>query len=131
MQVYTYFSVTGDFLPSELSALLAMQPERAWRAGEMRPDERTRYTESCWSSARVDADVEYIDRQLATLVSRFLPHIDTLVAFRASHNVEYTIEVVPTMSAAEGAPGLFFSKDVIAFCHAVGAQIDVDMYLLS
>ena len=100
---YTYFSITGEFDPDEITSILGIQPVKTFRSGEpryylkngLKVDTGYKYSCSCWDGCRCE---EY--------------------DVNISNQMEKTIE-----------PRISPSMKVIDFCSKVRAELDIDWYI--
>lgn len=126
---YTYFEIVGDFDPEEISGLLGLSAEESWRIGDKRSD-GSQYDFARWTIGRCDEyDVE-VANQMRKTISFLEDKVDLLNEIKRRYDVEFYLEVVPTIYAEDTAPCLAPTLDVMDFCNATRTEIDVDMYVL-
>ena len=125
---YTYFTISGDFNPDEVTALLNIQPFKKWNKGEAN-DRGGVYESSKWSACKCEDYDAYTDNQMKKTIAPLLDKIDLLVEFKQSHNVNFSLVVVPEIYASDIKPCLSPSLDIIDFCHATRTEIDIDYYI--
>ena len=133
---YTYFKITGDFNPDEVTALLGLQPDEAWKRGDLKLKghasmrrEGLTYTSSAWLFGRCDEYDPYVEEQMRRTIAPLLDKVDLLNRIREENDVEFCLEIVPNIYAGDSNPCLAPPLDVIDFCHATRTQIDIDMYI--
>ena len=127
---YTYFRIVGNFNPDDISALLNLTPEESWKIGDLRRD-GTKYEFANWKIGTcVEYDV-YVENQMRKTISMLLDKIVTLNQIREENDVEFFLEIVPSIYVDDINPCLAPPLDVIDFCHATRTQIDIDMYLFN
>ena len=127
---YTYFRIVGNFNPDDISALLNLTPEESWKIGDLRRD-GTNYEFANWKIGTcVEYDV-YVENQMRKTISMLLDKIATLNQIRGENDVEFFLEIVPSIYVDDINPCLAPPLDVIDFCHATRTQIDIDMYLFN
>ena len=125
---YTYFRIVGNFNPDDISALLNLTPEESWKIGDLRRD-GTKYEFANWKIGTcVEYDV-YVENQMRKTISMLLDKIVTLNQIREENDVEFFLEIVPSIYVDDINPCLAPPLDVIDFCHATRTRIDIDMYL--
>ncbi len=73
----------------------------------------------------------YVENQMRKTISILLDKIATLNQIREENDVEFFLEIVPSICVDDINPCLAPSLDVIDFCHATRTQIDIDMYLFN
>jgi len=126
---YTYFRITGDFNPDDVTALLGLQPDRFWKIGDKRQN-GTIFDFASWSFGRCDDYTPYVEEQMRKTIAPLLDKIDVLNKIRKENDVAFWLEVVPTIYVDGTNPCLAPPLDVIDFCHATRTQIDIDLYLM-
>ncbi len=126
---YTYFSIKGMFEPDIITDILQLKPDTTWRFTDLRRDGNP-YGFSFWSYGKCDAyDIE-TENQIKKTISKLLPKVNLLNAIQQKYDVNYTLHIVPEVCADETAPTLSSDLEIIDFCYAVRATIDVDLYVL-
>lgn len=133
-ECYTYFKITGNFDPDEVSKLLQLSPEKSWKIGDVRHDlgdKKDYYDFALWEIGRCEEYDVYVENQMRKTISVLKDKIDILNKIREENDVCFTLEIVPTIYARSTEPCLAPPLDVIDFCHATRTEIDIDMYILS
>ena len=126
---YTYFRIVGNFNPDDISALLNLTPEESWKIGDLRRD-GTKYEFANWMIGKcVEYDV-YVENQMRKTISILLDKIATLNQIREENDVEFFLEIVPSIYVNDINPCLAPPLDVIDFCHATRTEIDIDLYVM-
>ena len=132
----TYFKITGDFDPDEVTALLGLQPDEKWKRGDLKLKghasmrrEGLTYASSAWLFGRCDEYDPYVETQMRRTIAPLLDKVDLLNRIREENNVEFWLVIVPEIHAGDTNPCLAPTLDVIDFCHATRTQIDIDMYV--
>lgn len=65
---YTYFAITGDFDPDEISALLGLSPFKQWRIGDKRRYGTGLYDFANWEYGLCDEyDVDATNQMMKTI----------------------------------------------------------------
>jgi hypothetical protein len=127
---YTYFRIVGNFDPDDVSALLNLTPEESWKIGDLRRN-GTKYEFANWKIGKCAEYDVYVENQMRKTISMLLDKIDTLNQIREENDVEFFLEIVPSIYVDDINPCLAPPLDVIDFCHATRTQIDIDMYLFN
>ena len=134
---YTYFSITGEFDPDEITALLGIQPSRSFRLGETRYymkdgqkiDTGCKYKFSCWDGCRCDEYDVIISNQMEKTIEPLIQKIEQLNMIRERYDATLTLEVVPSICCEHETPCISPSMKVIDFCSQVRADLDIDWYI--
>ena len=127
---YTYFRIVGNFNPDDVSALLNLTPEESWKIGDLQRD-GTKYEFANWMIGKCAEYDVYVENQMRKTISILLDKIATLNQIREENDVEFVLEIVPSICVDDISPCLAPPLDVIDFCHATRTQIDIDMYLFN
>ena len=127
---YTYFRIVGNFNPDDISALLNLTPEESWKIGDLRRN-GTKYEFANWMIGKCAEYDVYVENQMRKTISILLDKIATLNQIREENDVEFFLEIVPSIYVDDISPCLAPPLDVIDFCHATRTQIDIDMYLFN
>ena len=127
---YTYFHISGDDFPiEEVSKLLDATPFRSWYKTDIRKADGKEFGFCNWSGFRCDDYDPYVDLQMEKTIEPLLDKIETLNKLREKYNLSYSLMVVPKIYVDKINPDLSPSLKVIDFCHAVRAEISIDLYL--
>lgn len=125
---YTYFKIVGDFDPDTISELLGIAPEKFWRIGDKRKN-GTVYDFACWITGTCrEFDIE-TDCQMMKTIGGLLDKTDVLNEIKRLYDVDFVLEVVPTVRFDESTPCLAPSLEVMRFCCATETAIDIDLYV--
>jgi hypothetical protein len=125
---YTYFKIVGDFNPDDVTELLRLTPEKSWKIGDLRRD-GTPFDFALWEFGRcAEYDIE-VDKQMHKTIAPLQDKIRLLNQFRETHDVDFVLEIVPTVYAGDITPCLAPSLDVMDFCHATRTELDIDLYV--
>ena len=126
---YTYFRITGNFDPDLITERLGLVPEKYWKIGDKRRN-GTLYDFSSWEIGRCEQYDVLVENQMHTTIAPLLDKIDTLNEIKNKVDVDYTLEIVPTVYTSNSSPCLATSLKVIDFCHATRTEIDIDLYVI-
>ncbi|MBQ8569107.1 MAG: DUF4279 domain-containing protein [Oscillospiraceae bacterium] len=125
---YTYFKIVGSFDPDKVTVLLELAPERTHKIGDMR-NNGTKYDCALWEIGRCSEYDTEVENQMRKTISLLKDKLSLLERIRQENDVEYFLEIVPTVYAGETSPCLAPPLDVIDFCHATRTNIDIDLYV--
>lgn len=127
-ECYTYFRIVGQFDTKEISNILGLNPERMWDIGDTRPNGST-YEFACWVIGYCrDYNVD-LEIQMQKTIEPLLDKKNELRKIREKYDVEFYLEVVPTLYVNESTPALAPSMNIIDFCYETRTKIDIDLYL--
>ena len=73
----------------------------------------------------------YVGNQMRKTISILLDKIAILNQIREENDVEFFLEIVPSIYVDDINPCLAPPLDVIDFCHATRTKVDIDMYLFN
>ena len=125
---YTYFKITGDFDPDEVTHLLSLQPTKTWKTGDLRKN-GTKYDFALWEIGRCKEYDVFVENQMRKTIAPLLDKINLLNLIHHNNNVVFVLEIVPTIYVGEQNPCLAPPLDVIDFCYATRTEIDIDMHV--
>lgn len=133
-KTYSYFAISSDdeFDPNEISALLHIQPQRAWRKGEKwrtlpHTGETVYRTFSRWTGCEQYQPINNAHEQCLNIVRQLRPKTAELLLLKQKYHLNFWLQVVPKIH--DTTPAVFFDREIIAFCHEIGSEIDVDIYV--
>lgn len=90
----TYFKIVGYFDPDEVSKLLNLTPDKAWKIGDLRRN-GTMYDFSLWETGRcTEYDVE-VENQMRKTIALLQDKIQLLKQIREENDVTFVLEIVP------------------------------------
>lgn len=125
---YTYFKIVGNFDPGTVSELLGITPEDFWKIGDKRKN-GTFYDFAYWRTGTCrEYDIE-TDRQMLKTLAFLLDKTEVLNEIKRRYDVDFVLEVVPTVRFDESTPCLAPSLEVMRFCCATETVIDIDLYV--
>jgi len=126
---YTYFSIRGDFAPEVVTDMLNLNPFEFWKKGDVSKG-GNEYTTSAWNYGKCEEyDIE-TENQMMKTISELIPKTDILNQIKEKFDVEFYLEVVPTVYSKNDSPCLGPNLEVIDFCHKTRTLIDIDLYLM-
>lgn len=96
------------------------------RKGEPIP----KYSSWIFSSGKAKSELIYVYEMAAAVVSKLIPHTDSLIDLKNTNGLDAVLQVVMTFSPDEekSMPVIGFDGDVLASLSTVGATIDIDTY---
>ncbi len=127
-ECYTYFKIVGNFDPDTVTDLLGIIPEEFWKIGDMRKNGTVRDFAFWRTGTCREYDIETY-RQMMKTLSPLLDKTDVLNDIKARYDVDFVLEVVPTVVLGKSTPCLAPSLEVMRFCCAAEIVIDIDLYI--
>jgi hypothetical protein len=125
---YTYFSITGIFDPDEITAQLGLNPSKQWRIGDLGIGGKP-FGVASWEYGRCeDYDVQ-VENQMMQTIKDLVPKINILQEIKKKFDVDYILEVVPSIYTGETTPCLAPNRAVIEFCYHTETDIDMDLWV--
>ena len=123
---YTYFRITGEFDPDAVTEMLGLQPEKSWKIGDKRSN-GTVYNFATWNFGYCEDYDSIVDEQMRKTIAPLLPKIAVLKEIREKCDVNFYLEIVPTLVTDEEMPCLAPSLDVMQFCCDTQTELDIDL----
>ena len=125
---YTYFRIVGKFNTDDVSNILKLTPEKKWDIGDPRPN-GSKFDFANWSIGYCEDYNIDTSAQMEKTISILMDKKEELKQIREKFDVEFYLEVVPTLCIEEYTPALAPSMAVIDFCYETRTTIDIDLYL--
>lgn len=108
--------------------LLNLTPDKTWKIGDLRRNGTT-YDFALWENGRcTEYDVE-VENQTRKTIALLQDKIKLLNQIREANDVNFVLEIVPSIYVGDVNPCLAPPLDVIDFCHATRTEIDIDLYV--
>lgn len=123
---YTYFRIVGQFEPDDATVIFQLIPSSQRKMGDKRRN-GTRYEFASWEYGRCDDYDVFIENQMMKTIGDLISKVELLRQFKQKHEVEYVLEIVPSIYMGESNPCLAPSREVIKFCYETDTQIDIDL----
>ena len=130
---YTYFSITGNFDPDDITKRLGLEPGQTWKIGEPRRHGIGHYTFANWEIGRCTEYRVCVTEQMEETIRPLTDRINLLNEIREKYDASLRLIVVPMIYAGNGEnhPCISPSHEVIAFCAATHTHLDMDQYFFS
>lgn len=125
---YTYFAIKGDFDPDEITRILELIPTKQWRIGDLRRNGST-YDFALWEYGRCDEYDVITENQMLCTIEHLAPKINLLQEIKKNFDVNFWLEVVPSVYPGESTPCLAPNRAIIEFCYLTETDIDIDLYV--
>lgn len=126
---YTYFSITGDFDPKEITDLLGLEPEETWKKGDPRRYGIGTLDFSAWEFGMCREYDGIVEHQMKKTIAPLFEKRQELKEIREKFQVAFTLQIVPTVRFDEFTPCLSPSMEVMKFCCETGTEISIDLYV--
>ena len=123
---YTYFSIYGKFDPDYVSKLLNLENEKIHGEDSGLYEYSKERNETYWECGLCNKYDVDIGNQMRKTIEPLLNKIELLNKIRNENEVEFYLEVVPTIYDDEVTPILSPPLEVMDFCHATRTEIDID-----
>ena len=111
-----------------ISELIGFSPEKSWKTGDKRKN-GTIYDFSLWQFGTCEEYDIFVENQMLKTITPLLSKINILKKIKQKYDVEFYLEVVPTVTSPECTPCLAPSMEVIKFCYETDTRIDIDIYI--
>ena len=125
---YTYFAIKGEFDPDDVTRILELAPTKQWRMGDLRRN-GTVYDFTLWEYGRCEDYDVLVENQMMSTIEHLIPKIELLKEFKKNNDVNFVLEVVPSIYTEESTPCLAPNRAVIEFCYLTETDIDIDLYV--
>ena len=135
-RVMIEFAVVGDdFDITAVTEKLQVTPskygkkEDAIKKRQQKNLSPTGYEQTSWVFKTDYEESINADRQLTKLVDLFKPKIPILKTIANIYNVEFAVNIVIEIYNND-IPSIYFNSTFIEFIHEIGAEVDIDLYIL-
>ncbi len=123
---YAYFTVTGNFDPSEISELVGMSPTESWRKGDINPRIQIERKFSRWSLySRLERTCE-LEAHIADVIRQFSENKGQFLELSSKHGG--VMQLVAYFKT--GYPGLHLERELVASLAEFSLSVDLDFYYL-
>lgn len=127
--IKAYFKILSDNIDSkQLDSILGLAPDKSWTAGDTWKGDRVR-SFSLWEIGTQYEETLFVDDQVKKMLLIVECKKDILKRIKKELDLECTCEIVVRIEKDQ-TPAICIHKDLIDFAHYVGAEIDVDTYIL-
>lgn len=116
----------AKFDPDEITKSLGIEPFKAWKADDVRPDGSV-YLFSSWAAEKSFIGRVDVESQCLETIQTLKTKIPQLQRIREHYEVNVGIMIVSNIHQHE-LPQMRFNEEIIQFCYESGAAIEVDMY---
>lgn len=128
---YSSFSIVCDerLDMSDLTNILKIKPTNLWKKNDTSSHGITR-KDSCWSFETGYIPIINVDELLTDIYNIFSKKSTEIVKYiNSNNNISTCLNIVIKMNNKE-TPGFTINNNTISFLNKVGAEIDVDMYIV-
>ncbi len=91
----------------------------------------SKYDFALWEYGRCDEYDVYVENQMMDTIKDLIPNESVLQSIKEKYDVDFTLEIVPSIYVGEINPCLAPNREVIEFCYKTGTNIDIDMYVFN
>ena len=125
---YTYFRITGNFNPCEITEKLNLEPYESWNIGDKRKN-GSPFDFASWHFGKSENYNIDLAQQMMETIKPLLDKIDVLNQIHNEYDVSFCLEVVPYLHLNNCTPSLAPSLEIMDFCTATRTEIDIDLYV--
>ena len=111
--------------PERITELIGIAPDRVWRAGDLRPNTIIIEPDNGWVLDSGLPKSSSVELAFEAVLTRLSPY-----EFRISELSKYNGIVLSCIVYTSSAPALYFDKAAIQRLNKLGADLDIDLYLL-
>lgn len=139
-QIKLILIIFGDiFLPDKITNLIKVHPTNFWIKGDPIPLQKGLFRtdnkvpirqESAWEFSMGFIKTLDIETVLDQFEKVFENKISILKDYIQEHKLEISLNIIVEI-VDEETPSIHFNKRIIKLCEDLGAEIDIDIYLLN
>lgn len=111
--------------PDQITQFVGIAPDKSWRIGDKRAKSSIVEGKHGWLLHSGLAKSASLEAHISALTSLLLPHASKIKELSRDDAVEFSIVIY-----ASSPPSLFFSKETIATISQLGANFDIDLYIV-
>lgn len=128
--VMAYFSIYGDsFDVDDITRELCLQPNEVKIKGSIPDGKKRPSIETAWKLSTGD-EVSYdINDQLDKIITLLDGKESQLQSIKSKYDVNFIFSLVVKIENGE-KPGMHFNTEKLAFISKVGAEIDIDLFIV-
>ncbi len=109
--------------------MLGLAPFYTHRMGDMGPGGKIKFDFDAWHFGKCERYEIAVENQMLATITPLLDKTEILRDIKQQYDVEFFLEVVPTVHRGESTPSLAPSLAVMKFCCEMGTEIDIDLYV--
>jgi len=110
--------------PDTISEILGLSCDRGWKIGDMRSKTTIREKINGWILGSGLEKTVPLDEQIEALLKRLEPLRENIASLLPDINIEVSCVIY-----SESTPALNFDRGTVASISALGASLDIDLYL--
>lgn len=125
--------VVGDsFDPDIITKLINIQPDIKWEKGDeyIKNGKLNQRTYSNWMITTGYCETLDVDELMSSFSCRFRDRIVELNSCKKRFGLEYVCEVVVKIENAQ-PPSLYWNTNSLRLLDSIGADLDIDLYVMS
>ena len=117
--------LSNDQTPEMITEAIGLQCDRSWHIGDTRPHTIIKEKSHGWVIGSGLPKSTGLEEQINALLSAFGTRVDALKMLSATATVELSCVIY-----ASAAPALNFDRSVISKLALLGADLDIDLYIV-
>lgn len=129
----TEFCIKGTFDPEEITNILNIPPSKSWKQNDrieskkIRFDAGARRPFSLWCCGYNESYNGDIARQIKVTIAPVKAKIPFIKEYAQKNKIDIFIRVICDATSGDITPDFSMDSEIIDFCKALGATIDVDL----
>lgn len=117
--------VSQDLTAEEITVFTGLKPDRTWKIGDLRPKTIIKEKQNGWLIQSLLSKEESLESHVENLLNRLRPFASKLLELSTKVEIQFSCVAYDV-----SPPALFFKKDIIAQISALGASLDIDLYIV-
>lgn len=127
---YTYFYIVGNFEPDMVSKMLNLKPFKICSIDDKYDGNINKiHKAASWSFGLCEEYSGAVEEQMLKTIKPLMNKIDILNNIKRKYDVDFFLEVVPTVYCGESTPCLAPTRQIMQFCCETETDIDIDLYV--
>lgn len=131
-QVKLVFSIYGDvFSPDKFTEFIELYPTACWNKGDLIKNNKKnkRREESAWEYSINNINTIYFEEISNEYVKLFIDKVDKILLYQTNHKITIKFDIILEIIKEEGVV-MYFNKKFLGIVNKLGAEIDIDTYVL-
>lgn len=117
--------VSEKIISEEIDALVGLKSSRSWKIGDYRGKTKIKENNNGWVLNSGLGEEESLESHIESLLKLLEPKADLIRKISDENMVEFSCAIY-----SKETPALNFDRSVIGQISALGASLDVDLYLI-
>ena len=116
--------LSSEYTPNKITEIVGLEADRVWNAGDLRPNTIIREPMHGWVLNSHAAENASLMEHVSELLAKLEPAAIKIKTLSEKCDIEFSCIIYD-----DSVPSLFFDKAIISQICALGAALDIDLYI--